>query len=265
MNGLFNRDYLIITEEEAQEKIEIDKANTDYSDRRFPVMKGCFLQYPKAVRHNLSLFPNNYMDIKELQDDFGLSEQCDRFEQLLTKHISELDIKRFIQDNKYYHLVASLFDGYCFGHHNAYVFKEFKLGTQFIADYVLVGKASSGHSFIFVEFENPYGNIIIGDGDFGDTIRKGINQINDWKNYIASNYSSISAEFKKYTTKQLPDEFYTYDATRFHYIVVGGRRKDFTEKTRRLCRMQEQDGKIAIKHYDNLLETAQRIIGNLTY
>ncbi|MBE6812344.1 MAG: hypothetical protein E7523_05630 [Ruminococcaceae bacterium] len=50
-DGLFNRDYLIITEEEAQEKIEIDKANTDYSDRRFPVMKGCFLQYPKAVRH----------------------------------------------------------------------------------------------------------------------------------------------------------------------------------------------------------------------
>ena len=145
------------------------------------------------------------------------------------------------------------------------MFKEFSLGTNYSADYLLVGDSSDGHQFVFVEFENIYKNITINDGDYGETIRKGINQVNDWKAFISSNYTTRTAEFKKHTTKQLPDEFYSFDVTRMNYIVIAGRRTDFSDKTRRLRRSLEDDSKIKILHHDNLLDIARKTIGENTY
>lgn len=262
MKGLYDRDYSVLTEEEIQEKKRLDQESiipgTVFSTN-------CYYDYPKAVRHNLSFFPNHLMDVVDLSNTKELHEQCNEFEKLLNTQITELNIKRFIQDNKYYHIPASIFKYYNFGHHSAYLFKEFSLGTNYSADYLLVGDSSDGHQFIFVEFENPYRNITIDDGNYGETIRKGINQVNDWKAYIESNYATITAEFKKYTDKQLPDEFYTYDATRMNYVVVAGRRTDFLDKTRRLRRDMEHSNKIKILHYDNLLDISRRTIGESTY
>ena len=264
MSGLFKRDYTELTKEEIQEKERVDSEGYRVSKAKFG-RKNFYHLYPKAVRHNMSLFPNNYMDTNDLKNTKELEKQCDGFEDLLNGKITELDIKRYIQNNEYYHIPASIFEYYNFGHHAAFVFKEFELGTSFKADYLLVGRSSDGHQFIFVEFENPYTNITIGDGDFGETIRKGINQVNDWKSFVESNYSIITAEFKKHTTQQLPDEFYTYDATRMNYVVVAGRRNDYNDKTRRLRRALEKDNKIKLLHYDNLLDVARNKIGEQTY
>ena len=265
MAGLFERDYSVLTEDEIKEKKKIDSEGRNVGGAKFG-RKNFFHKYPKAVRHHMHLFPNNYMDILMLKEKDELERQCDEFENLLNNpDITELNIKRFIQDNRYYHIPASLLKHYSFAHHSAYLFKEFKIGTNYIADYVLVGNASGGHQFVFVEFENPYKNITIADGNFGETIRKGVRQINDWKIDIESSFSNLTNEFKKQATEQLPDEFYTYDSTRMHYVVVAGRRDDFNDKTRRLARASEEDSKIKILHYDNLLDIARNAIGNPTY
>jgi len=263
MAVLYRRDYTILTKDEIDEKEQLEREKID-PNSKFSV--NLYYDYSKAVRHNESLFPNNFIDNADLQQNRDeLFSQCDGFKELLNGKITELGIKRYIQNNEYYHIPASIFKYYNFGHHAAYVFKEFHLGTYFSADYLLVGDSSDGHQFIFVEFENVYGNITIGDGDFGDTIRKGINQINDWKAFIQSNYSTITAEFKKHTTKQLTDEFYDYDATRMNFVVVAGRRDDFNDKTRRLRRLLEENSKIKLLHYDNLIDVAISTIGNWTY
>lgn len=267
MAGLYRRDYTNLTKQEIEEKEQLERENID-PNSKFSV--NLYYDYSKAVRHNMSLFPNNFMDNADLQQNCDeLVSQCNGLEELLNGKITELDIKRYIQNNEYYHIPASIFKYYNFGHHAAYVFKEFRLGTNFSADYLLVGDSSDKHQFIFVEFENPYStyssNITVGNGDFGDTIRKGINQINDWKAFVESNYSTVTAEFKKHTTKQLPDEFYTYDATRMNYVVVAGRRSDYNDKTRRLRRGLEKDTKIKLLHYDNLIDVARSTIGNWTY
>ncbi len=262
MAVLYSRDYSILTKDEIEKKNQLESEKINPNSMINPNL---YYEYSKAVRHNMSLFPNNFMDNVDLQNHSDLNCQCNGLEALLKDKITELDIKRYIQNNEYYHIPASILKHYNFGHHAAYVFKEFKLGTYFSADYLLVGDSSDGHQFVFVEFENAYGNITIGNGDFGDTIRKGINQINDWKTFIESNYSSVTSEFKKHTSKQLPDEFYTYDATRMNYVVVAGRRSDYNEKTRRLRRKLEEDSKIKLLHYDNLIDAARSTIGNWTY
>ena len=129
-----------------------------------------------------------------------------------------------------------------------------------------MGRASGGYQFIFVEFENPYTNIIKGNGNLGETVRKGIEQINDWKTYVEQYYTSLNAEFLKYTNKTLPNEFINYDATRMNYVVVAGRRLDFeADNTRVIQRRIEKEQNIKILHYDNLLDEARRLIGAQTY
>ena len=265
MSGLYNRDYNILTDEEIAEKKRIDDEGGHVSGA---IGRRNFLyKYPKAIRHNLMQFPNNYLDINLLKETEELNRQCNEFEELLNNDkITELHIKRFIQNNKYYHIPASIFSRYNFGHHEAALFKEFSLGTNYKADYLLTGRASGGWQFIYIEFENPYNNIVVGDGNFGDTIRKGLNQIDDWKTYLAANYSTISTEFEKNTSKDLPKEFTKYDETRIHFAVVAGRRKDFeNEKIRIQQRRLLSERKITLLHYDNILDDARKLIGANTY
>lgn len=54
---------------------------------------------------------------------------------------------------------GSIFLDCNFGHHDAYLFPEQKLGNEYAADYMLLGKSSDGYSIILVEFEKadvPY-------------------------------------------------------------------------------------------------------------
>lgn len=267
MNGLYSKDYFRITEEEKNEEKRLKQENTQITSGGFEIVWNYYFDKPKAIRHYESLFPNNYLDIADLRECDKLEKQCDEFEKLINhEEITELSIKSFIQDNRYYFIPASLFRHYDFGHHDAYLFKEFSLGTSYRADYLLVGKSSCGYSFVLVEFENPYKNITVKSGEYGDTIRKGISQINDWDSFLQSEYSAFSSELKKYTNKSsLPFEFTNYDATRFHFVVIAGRRTDFSEKSYRLRRNTEMKDRIKILHYDNLLDDARYMIGQKTY
>ena len=225
-----------------------------------------YREVPKAYNHYSSLFPNNYLDIRDLDDIDTLKSKNELFEKIVSNHKSkELDVKRNIMENRSYHIVGSLLKEYHFGHHAAYLFPEFQLGNTYKADYLVVGNASGGHQFLFVEFENIYGNITIQGGDFGETIRKGINQISDWKMWIEANFCSFIETFQKDTDKQLPKEFFRYDASRIHFTVIAGRRFDFTEKTYVLKRRLFDEQKINLIHYDNLMESSYEIIGKVTY
>lgn len=265
MLGLYERDYSELTQEEIKEKEKVDAEGGHVIGAKFG-RRNFFYKYPKSVRHNMSLFPNNYMDIQLLKDESELVNQCDGFETLLNNtSITELDIKRYIQSNGFYHIPASIFKHYDFGHHEAALFKEFPLGTKYIADYLLVGRASGGWQFIFVEFENPYGRITLADGNPGEVIRKGLNQIDEWKAFIEGCYSTLSVEFEKYTVQALPREFTRFDSTRMHYVVVAGRRADYNETTRLFQRRSEAERNIKILHYDNILDDARNLIGAKTY
>ena len=267
MARLFERDYQIVYDSEIEERDRIEAEVNGNREHTFG-KKNCFRKYPKAIRHSESLFPNNYMDIVLLEDVEELEKQCNEFEELLSDAtITELNIKRFIQNNKYYHIPASIFKRFSFGHHEAVLFKEFQLGTSYKADYLLAGRASGGWQFIYVEFEKPYGSITIKDGGWGTTVRSGLSQIEDWKTYLEANYPTVKAEFEKHTNKPLPKEFTSFDSSRIHYVVVAGRRKDFdnNEKNRLLQRRIDQQQDIKIIHYDNLLDDARALIGENSY
>jgi len=79
-------------------------------------------------------------------------------------------------------------------------------------------------------------------------------------------FNSLVESFKKskYNFDPLPDEFVYLDKSRIHYVVIAGRRSNFTDKTYRIRRDYKRNS-VLILHYDNLLDSARNIIGEITY
>jgi len=259
---LYDRDYRILTEEEI---IDLDKAEKYLKNKKakksgltINMLSKYHEMRPEASYYYKSLFPNNFLSTKTLIDKKELKQIGKEFEILLDSNPTERQILNFINQNKHYNLIASIFhSGLSFGHHDAYLFKEFELPSTFKSDYLLVGKNSHGYHFAFVELESPSGSITTKDGGFGTTIRKGIKQTEDWDKWLEGNYSALSLIFDKYKSNlvELPKEFRSLNKTRLNYVIVSGRRKDFNDNTyeekRRLLRNQN----INLLHYDNLLDS----------
>ncbi len=271
----YERDYTTLTKEEEEVwHTVIDKEVVDggekffIGDQEVYTAVSRYREYPKAARHFMSIFLNNFLDPVELEGKEGLSKQLQEFKDLLdSRLVSERKILNFIRSKRAYFLVASLLRQYYrFGHHDAYIFPEFQLGNSYKADYLLVGLGSGGWQFVFVELEAPNGKVTLNDGDFGDTFRKGLKQINDWEKWLEANYSFLEETYSKSKKEgvTLPKEFTKLDTSRLHFAVVAGRREDFKESTYQKGRKTIKDN-VRVLHYDNVVDAARNIIGSLLY
>jgi hypothetical protein len=219
---------------------------------------------PTSHYFNISLFPNNYINSKFNIEDLNYDQLLVEFENLVENNNSnERDILNFISSNKAYFIIESIFEHFNFGHHfGTFLFKEFSLPGNYRTDFTLIGKNSGGYELIFIELEHPNHNITTKQGEFGDGIRKGINQIEDWDTWLDANFSSLKNELNKKLNKStsLPSEFYELDKSRIHYVVVAGKRIHYLEKTYRLRRKIKKDKNIHLLHYDNLIADTKTII-----
>lgn len=263
---LYERDFINLTQEEKNSVDRAELFKKKNSVHIHGMSPDILLKYhemlPNAHYFNDSLFPNNFLFRESLEDDKKNAKIESEFKELLDSNISERDILNFINVNKYYNLIGSVFQfGYLFGHHQAYLFKEFEFPATYKADYLLVGKASDGFSFVFIELENPYGTITNKDGELGNTFRKGIKQIEDWDSWLESNFSSLKLIFEKYKNlnRELPKEFYNLDKSRLNYVVIAGRRNDFTESTYKMRRKYMKRQNLKLMHYDNLIDAFKNL------
>lgn len=265
---LYERDYSILNEEEI---IEWNRVKESEKNGTLFGRINKFREYPKAARHYSSLFPNNYLDIEELKDEKYIRVVANEFLNKLNEtNINERKILNFINDNQYYVIIASILKLYNFGHHDAYLFKEFPLGTSYKVDYLLIGKGSGGYEFVFIELEKSNERIFIQSGELGETFNKGLRQIANWKRWCENHFLSLREIFVKCRSKDkdLPSEFISNDSTRRHYVVVAGRRTDFeknSETTYTVRREMRRDKGIELLHYDNLYKFTLDIIGNNSY
>lgn len=271
---LYDRDYNTVTELETQtyEEILLKEKEDPVALKNLGARKNLFREYPKAIRHNHSLFPNNYLDIVDLDNRETITSTLDNFITGLStgKIKKEADILEFINiKNKAFYFIASIFNYYDFGHHEAFIFPEFQLSDQYRVDYLLIGKNSSGYSFIFVELEDPLRQITLKKGELGVTFRKGINQIKDWRRFLEANFTSFTNTLRsKYRNTKLnwPDEFTIPDPTRYHFVVVAGMRKDFEHtNTRRTAREHLDEQKIRLLHYENLYDNTIAVMNQRNY
>lgn len=267
--NLYERDYMTLTSDEEKETQALEEQNVVNEGDTLKLEKPRFRKYPKAARHHKSLFPNNYLDIVDLQEDAEqLRSELTGFKELLnSKDVKERKILNFIKENRSWFIIASLCRKYFdFGHHEIYLFPEFQLGNSYQVDYLIIGKNSGGYEFVFVELEAPNGKITIADGNLGEAFRNGEIQVNDWRTWLQSHYSSLRETLDKSRqgNAALPDEFVTLNTSRLHFVVICGRRDNFKDKTYQLRREKEQLN-VWLLHYDNLIDASNDVIGRETY
>lgn len=84
---------------------------------------------------------------------------------------------------------------------------------------------------------------------------------------LQSNFPAFTETIKKCKNPMmdLPEEFYSLDMSRFHYVVIAGRRSNFTDLTYRLQREYKQSENISVYHYDNLYDFSNLLLGQVTY
>ncbi|BFK80461.1 hypothetical protein I3900191A7_06060 [Clostridium baratii] len=84
---------------------------------------------------------------------------------------------------------------------------------------------------------------------------------------IGRNYQSLRENFNNNIKEndRLPSEFMEYDSTRFHYVVIAGRKDNFNGNTYCIKIEHQKDQNILMLHYDNLLDFSENIVGKLLH
>ena len=227
--------------------------------------------YPAAVRHNLSMFPNNHLELMAIKEEADIVALNTEFHNLISEDgCLERDVLNFINQTPAYHIIGSiLHDRFHFGHHELYLFKEMWLGDNYRTDYVLVGKGSGGYEFVLIEFEKPEGRITLKDGHLGEAFRKGNYQVEDWQIWMDANFAVFAKDLLSVCNGELigdiPVEFKEYDHTRFHYVVIAGRRSDFNVVTYRTARDKLQRTGNYLLHHDTLYEDSMALTSMETF
>lgn len=263
-----NRNFKYITKEERQEYEAI--CATEHTGALFGKINH-YNDYPEAVKHYLSLFPNNHIYLQDMKNKRDLHAINEAFSLLIhNPETNEHDVLKFINhEPQAYHIIGSIFTaaGFRVGHHGAFLFPEFRLGNEYRTDYLLIGKGSGGFEFVFVELEKPNGYVTLKNGHLGQVIRSGENQIEDWKLWVDANFATLKDFFdiEKQIDATLPQEFYNYDSTRVHYVVVGGKREDYNDMTYAIRRRKERETGIVMLHYDNLYDASERLFERATF
>ncbi|OUP74848.1 hypothetical protein B5F08_11790 [Anaeromassilibacillus sp. An172] len=261
---LYKKDFFELSSAEKKEKSDYIKSQETIDITKISL----YSKLSMAVRHNLSLFPNNLVVLQDEKNTSDLEAINSKFYDLIHKEGAlERDVLNYINHTPAYHIVCGiLMDRFPFGHHECYLFKEFCLGSKYRADYMIIGKGSGGYEFVLVEFEKPEGRITLKDGHIGEAIRKGIFQVEDWKAWIEGNFNELSEDLMSVKGDEtMPSELQKYDSTRFHYVVVCGLRSDFSDKTYRTAREKAKNLGIHLIHHDNLYKNAVELLKRDTF
>lgn len=267
---LYSRDYTKLHEDEIKEWERIKNSRMG-GFRKLNVKENKYRSYPKAVRHYMSFFPNNFLDAVDLRNkEEELKNKLDGFNELVASNSSkETDLLNYINSNEAPFIIGSILQRYDFGHHESFVFPEFPLGNSIRIDYLIVGRNSRGYHFIAVELEAPNGRTTLKTGDPGDAMRKGTTQIDSWKDWFMNHPHSISETFDKYYNNhlnvQLPREFGIHLPDRWNYIVVVGKKSDFSTATYSYQDRMKSTQRTWVFHYNKLIENAESVIGRFTF
>ena len=118
---------------------------------------------------------------------------------------------------------------------------------------------------IAAELEKANGRVTLQNGQLGQVVRGGEHQIEDWKKWIDSNFHKLKDFFdeERNQEKSLPLEFCEYDSTRIHYVVVGGTRDDYNDKTYEIRRRKLKETNILIILLPNRKDCHNEVLGYL--
>src|SRR4051812_19736668 len=100
---LYDNDFSIITEKDKETWEALQEQEIVHQLGSITVRRSKYREYPVGVRHFLSLFPNNHLDINDLQKEEELNFLTDKYlETVLKPEANERTLLNFIRDHDAY-------------------------------------------------------------------------------------------------------------------------------------------------------------------
>jgi hypothetical protein len=97
---------------------------------------------------------------------------------------------------------------------------KFKLGEDYVTDYVLLVQGHQGPEYIFVEIERPDKKLFTNSGQFSADFTQAKNQLLDWDSWLTKNHAYVSQ------TQRLPNLY----KPQFHLVFGRGNKLDLDQK-----------------------------------
>lgn len=161
----------------------------------------------------------------------------------------EGDVQSYIKSNQKWFIPLSILKAYDFGHHFSCVVPEYQLGAEYRLDYLLIGKNSIGYQFVFVEFEDVNVEYRLKTAaSETDKVRKGLNQIRDWKRWMDKNREYFLR------TNGIREFAHNIAPCGIRYCLVVSRRDKMDEISNQLRGELQKEVGVKIMSYDRLVD-----------
>jgi hypothetical protein len=158
-----------------------------------------------------------------------------------------------------------------------YVLAEFHFGTDYRADFVVMGPFSGGFDIQFIEMEPPNVPLFTGAGKPAERFAGALAQVRDWKNYVDKNRDIVVKELAKSAEKEallwtrwtknskFPSEFPSVLSPLRHpragfnwdYHIVIGRRTSLSEEQLEKKAAFYKHENVDLMTYDRLIDAAK--------
>jgi hypothetical protein len=158
------------------------------------------------------------------------------------------------------------------GGHQRYVIAQFRFGSNYVADFVVLFSYSGAWEVHFIELEPPGDNVITKSGRPTKRLNSAISRIGDWKDFVEQNRAFVRKELSDWCRKKplsgldisrssphgLIAGSTAYDmSVDFEYHIVIGRRESVTNEKRRKMQQLQHDGRICT--YDGFVDIAHNL------
>ncbi len=126
---------------------------------------------------------------------------------------------------------------------------KFKLGEDYITDYVLLVQGHNGPEYIFVEIERADKDIFVKSGQFSASFTQAKDQLLDWDNWLTKNHAYVSSK--------LPNLY----KPQFHLVI--GRDTDLIKEQKEKIQSEFTATSRRFSTYDDLANRFRAIIDRL--
>jgi Domain of unknown function (DUF4263) len=162
-----------------------------------------------------------------------------RFESALATAAREEDVQQFLTENPY--ILAEQLP------HCHYVIPKFRFGGQFVCDFLLPEKASSGTTWVLVELEPTNAQLVTASGHLAERVRVGVQQVRDWRDWLLNNRDMAMRSRSK-------NGLGLSDIDGVWGWAIIGRRVQVTPRFNQLRNQILNDSRVKIMTYDRILE-----------
>lgn len=189
--------------------------------------------------------PSSEWTHKDRMVDWMDDNEVDRrqFRRMLTRAKCEADVQRLLTQYPRY-LIQHLGGG-----HGRWVLPQFRLGKDYVADFVIGERHSGGHFWQLVELECPTKKMFNKNGAPSATLTQAMRQITDWRNWLHQN-QNYAARSTKEEGLGLTDIVGQASG-----LIIIGRRRDLNAESDARRRQMMRDTDIQIRTYDFLCES----------